>query len=190
MTDQNRMEIVSLADPEDLNPPELKYAQRMRLQPYQRRRASIGRGRDHWQMVCNDRRAGFDDFVLGRLRKRGETHRMRRAIEEARGPATHAFVNKNRWVAFCGRCGSREVQVVDPDDPRFYCLTCYNIGNGGYPRPVKFPPQMDKIEDVLLARRPYRRDYFPAETVGELEAQNKAHQLPARASAAAERRNR
>ncbi len=43
-----------------------------------------------------------------------------------------------RWVAMC-ECGGAE--VVDPNEPVFFCCSCGNAKVGGLWRPVNFPQE-------------------------------------------------
>lgn len=87
-------------------------------------------------------------------------------------PPVVAYVNHGRWVA---DCACRGAELVDPDDPLFYCLSCYNAGHGGRLRRVLFPPQAPEIAAELDRRRePVRRNWYPGETVDHLRAERVA----------------
>lgn len=94
--------------------------------------------------------------------------------ETAPAPAVvQAQINHGRWLAHCPFCAGAE--MVDPDDPRFCCLSCYNAAVGGKWLPVKFPRDAAKLEAELL-RRPQRenRNWLPSETLAQIRAENKA----------------
>lgn len=178
---------------------ELKmHIRRENLQDYARRSEAIGRGRDHWERMGLKGRKEFDSFML---EKKGHQAKIPFALADARGDAVLAFINDNRWMARC-ECGG--LAVVDPDEPQFYCLTCFNFSNGGYPRPVAFPNAAirQEIEDTLMAsddplvrnwsalledgnlpgsarvNRGVDKDELIA-SIGALKAWNLAHGLPA-----------
>lgn len=60
-----------------------------------------------------------------------------------------AEVNYGRWIARC-ECGGAE--MVDPDEPIFYCFSCGNGNTRGRPRAVTFPDNIEEIERLLLER--------------------------------------
>jgi hypothetical protein len=100
-------------------------------------------------------------------------------MQPAVGPAVHAYVNGNRWGASC-ECGGFD--VVDPDDPRFYCVNCYNVISDGRARMVAFPKDHPQIERVMRARPdPLTRSSRPGETVKLLMAENLEHGVSAEA---------
>lgn len=63
-----------------------------------------------------------------------------------------ARIDSGRWVVEC-ECGS--AQVVDPTDPRFFCVNCLSDLKW---RPVKFPKDVAKVEtDVEKTPEPHER---------------------------------
>lgn len=48
-----------------------------------------------------------------------------------------AEINYGRWVVRCPFCAGAE--MGDPEDKRFFCLSCYNEKAGGKWLKVKFP---------------------------------------------------
>lgn len=77
----------------------------------------------------------------------------------------------SRWLVQCPDCGGAE--EADPDEPQFFCLSCYNMAAGGRWRPVLYPRARARIEALLLARPDRRmRSWLPSESVADLEAQN------------------
>jgi hypothetical protein len=113
------------------------------------------------------------DFVRAELTAQGALELVSRASGEATGTPVLAEVNHGRWIAHC-ECGGAE--VVDPDDPVFFCLSCLNADNGRGLRPVEFPSEKERLQiaEVLLHRKERRsRGWLPTETVGDLKRQNR-----------------
>ncbi len=86
-----------------------------------------------------------------------------------------AYVNHGRWVADCPDrlCGGAE--LVDPDEPMFFCLSCYNAHAGMAWIPVQFPDETERhaIETALLAReRTQNRNWLPGESVDDLQEEH------------------
>jgi len=110
--------------------------------------------------------------------------------EVARKRPIYAIVNTGRWIAEC-ECGGAE--IVEPDDPIFFCFSCGNSCVKGAVRPVVFPENREEIEHLLLKRlckttganiveRAFNatplfgrigRDWTAGETIEMLELQNK-----------------
>ena len=80
-----------------------------------------------------------------------------------------AEVNHGRWIINCPYCSGAE--MADPDDKKFYCLSCYNQGKG-YLK-VKFPFNKDKIEAELLKRPVENQHYLPGEKLSVIKQENK-----------------
>jgi hypothetical protein len=165
----------------------LERARAARLNAYQRRPdGSIGRGRDHWAMVTRKPGARLEDYlrllVARRLQGSQAGEVPPGVLERALQPPVKshpvlAYVNHNRWGASC-ECGGFD--VVDQDDPRFYCIACYNVMTDGRMRMVRFPKDREGIERALRARpNPTTRHLKPGEKLGNLVAENLEHGLPA-----------
>lgn len=124
------------------------------------------------------------DFVRTIQRRRGGGFRLP-ALDEFAGPPAIAVIEvfdylrpgnyRTRWGAHCWLdydgvpCSGFE--DVDPDDPRFYCLSCYNEAIGGAWRRLEVPgpDEREKIERVLLARpNVQQRAFIPAGAVAML----------------------
>jgi len=154
------------------------------LQPYQTEDLGrLARGRDHWLQgtQASVNHGQYVQFVLDRqsIRMRGVKKLKEAAAQHPAGVVLPAQIHEGRWVALC-ECGGAE--VVDPEEPAFYCFSCYNVTNEGRPRPVDFPAQWRAIERVLLARpMATTRGYIPSETLNSLRAENIAHGLPEQA---------
>ena len=93
-------------------------------------------------------------------RTRGAREFFRQAAEDlgltmdpgpAIGPPLDARINHGRWLVRCPYCVGAE--LVDPDDPFFFCLSCGNEGSRGRERRVRFPDKRKEIEDALEGRR-------------------------------------
>lgn len=87
-----------------------------------------------------------------------------------------ARINHGRWLWDCPRaCGG--AQCCTPNDPRGFCVECFNGGDGYYP--VVFPDELAAIE-TLLSRRPRddQRHWAPGETVDQLQLENATLGLP------------
>lgn len=165
---------------------------RSRLQTYQRQiQDRVGRGRDHWaSRMPWVRDPTFEDFIqyaAGHLNWKGDD--VYKALMDPVDPPVHAWVSNNRWIARC-ECGGQE--TVDPEEPRFYCLSCQNFLSKGKARRLVFPDGWQEIEQVLAARvDPLNRgmavvqdtdtlSWQPVEDLEALERENRDRGLPAR----------
>ena len=102
------------------------------------------------------------------------------ASDSDEGAEAVAYVNHGRWVADCPSPACTGAELVDPQDPRFYCLSCYNAAFGGKWLRVRFPPERERqaIERALLARaRERNRNWYPGETVEQLEEEHRRYRL-------------
>lgn len=61
-----------------------------------------------------------------------------------------ARVDFGRWIADCPDCGGAE--IVEPDEPLFYCFSCGNKSINGDARRVIFPKNMIELEGILSIR--------------------------------------
>lgn len=86
-------------------------------------------------------------------------------------PPMRAYVNHGRWIVKCECRGAEKAW----EEGVFMCQSCFNAGHQHRFRQSVFPPQRMAIEK-LLARRPIpNRNWFPWETVAQLQAENKEH---------------
>jgi len=158
------------------------------MNPYQKKH-QIGTMKDHARYCTGRQDATRLEFVIYQLERmfqatgdkyipEGMTAEtiVERALMPPRGKQIEAFINNNRWIARC-ECGGCE--VVDPNDPIFYCLNplCLNAENKYRARKVKLPKKMEDIEGILLRRKPENRHWYTHESVDRLRKQNKAHGL-------------
>ena len=164
-------------------------SKRLRLAPYQRNLTDrLGRGQDHWARAVGKPGAGWADFIHVIFKRAlraydGGDYLPKHAIDRAfsgkiKGTPVQAMVIHNRWMANCECMGA---EAVDPDQPAFYCFSCFNQANKGYPRAVSFPADIADIEEILTQRAdPLTKNWIPSETTDDLEAQNVAHGFPPR----------
>ena len=111
----------------------------------------------------------------------------------------YAEIEFGRWVVKCTECNGQE--IVEPDEPIFYCLSCGNRENQGKPKKVIFPEEINRIERQVMRRpvddsygrnkmerafnakplvfdlvdgelRPLSRTWLPQETLRDLRQQN------------------
>lgn len=80
-----------------------------------------------------------------------------------------ARINHGRWLWDCAHCSA--AQVCTPADPRAFCVSCFNRGDGWWP--VEFPEDKAAIEE-LLVRRPdaSQRNWRPGESIEDLQLEN------------------
>lgn len=97
------------------------------------------------------------------------------AVPAVTDPASlaHARVDHGRWVVDCPFCPS--AQVAFETDRRYLCADCGNAAVGGAWVRVLWPPDPAVIEGLLRPRPPAHRSWRPAETVEQLEAENRLH---------------
>lgn len=78
-----------------------------------------------------------------------------------------AYANIGRWVADCPSCNLG--QVIDPDDPLFWCPACQPIAW----RTIVVPGRKlrGRIERTLMRRAPENRNWHPWETIEMLEVE-------------------
>lgn len=123
---------------------------------------------------------GFTRVILTVFQRRGiAPSSLRLPAPESLGDPVIARVEQSRWLADCLDC--RGAERVNLDDPRFYCLSCFNRANDGNYRPVVFPANLEAIEDILMVRPvAENRNWTADETVADLERENQEHDLELR----------
>ena len=164
-----------------------------KVETYQRDPAYIGKGRHHWQQrLPHIEDITFEDWLMLGFESLGASGEVvMDALMPAIGPPVAAWVDNNRWIVRC-ECGGQE--TIDPEDPRFYCWSCFNFLTDGRTRKVKCP-HWKTLESIFLARpfplnrcTAYMQDpetlkWKVLEGVRELEDENVAHGLPKRGGA-------
>ena len=96
------------------------------------------------------KRDGRSFAVMVLVRKgyqEGQARAMLSKKPDKRTRAVDAEISWGRWIAIC-ECGGAE--VVDPDDPFFFCLSCENEKQNGKLRPVNFPDNIRAFEERAL----------------------------------------
>jgi hypothetical protein len=80
-----------------------------------------------------------------------------------------AFLDHGRWLGECGLWDDsraricKNAQFVDPDDHRFYCITCKNAEVSGQWREVTWPEDTDVIEEPLVELPTEEQNWTPEE---------------------------
>lgn len=123
--------------------------------------------------------------------RRGIKIKMRQA-DTAASPV-YARIYRGHWIADCDVCNG--AMFVDPDDPLFFCLECFNRRDSGKMRPIVFPDDRQEIEQAILERpvndfagvtdseragrafieaggMTFTRDWVPGETAKDIRTQN------------------
>jgi hypothetical protein len=77
-----------------------------------------------------------------------EDHRRRlpRPQGEDRSRPLHARIDAGRWVA---QCECLSAQIIDPDDPFFFCVECLNAVSDGKWRPLLIPADVPAVEAAV-----------------------------------------
>jgi len=159
-------------------------------QPYCRRdRIATGADKAKWKLRSD--KASHRDFLASSIRNKikGIGPGIKFALDALKngpeGPAVLAFIVHGRWMAQCNTIRGDDtpcsgIEVVDPNDPVFMCLSCFNLFNEGKLVPVDFPKKQDRIDiEELLVARPLiiTRGWLPqkGETLSTLIMENKTH---------------
>lgn len=87
------------------------------------------------------------------------------------GEPIAVFANEGRWIAECPDC--RGAQLASHADPRFMCVCCANVDNGGAFRPLHWPRNRAALEEVLHERPMVNQNWTPGETVSVIRAETK-----------------
>lgn len=157
----------------------------LRYNGYQRNLDEIQQGNMHWEMVVGKKGADLSEFITtifsrGRRSPWGAEvftqQRLLQALNKADAAnKVYAYINRNRWIADCP-CGGAE--VVNENEPFFYCFSCHNEGNKGRLYKVSFPKKHDikKIETALKARDKVKnRNWNLDEPISKLDKENEQH---------------
>ena len=86
-------------------------------------------------------------------------------------PPVKARVNHGRWIVDCECNGA----MLAFEECIFMCPSCLNGPHKHQYRRLIFPRSRKRIEAVLIERPLDKRNWYPHETVTQLEAQNKVH---------------
>ncbi|MAH45846.1 hypothetical protein CMI37_08445 [Candidatus Pacearchaeota archaeon] len=98
-------------------------------------------------------------------------HKLPIILTVSRAKPLLAYVDHGRWIVRC-ECGGAELAW---EEGLMLCHSCFNSKQRQQLRRTKFPPNRQAIE-VLLMKRPYEnRNWFPYETLNDLETENLAH---------------
>lgn len=117
-------------------------------------------------------RQPVERFVRSHRRRLGRRAKMQPDFADI--PAVKAEINHGNWLARCPFCPGAE--LVDPEDSRFWCISCDNAGAGHRWLRVDMPRQRAAIEAELLKRsRDGARNWRPGESVAALRRENKAN---------------
>lgn len=112
-------------------------------------------------------RVGIEGFVLNACKSKGLPPPQGVAL----GNSIQASVNQGRWIIECPFCTGAE--FLDPADPRFYCLSCYNKAVGHLWLLVVLPEDRVAVERALIVRPMLEnRNWSPGETVAQLHQEN------------------
>jgi len=86
------------------------------------------------------------------VQRRGVAVTIKDLDKEPVGAPVTARIWQGQWIADCECNGA---SFVDPDEPVFFCFSCGNRAHGQKPRPVIFPPMIERLEiERLLLERP------------------------------------
>jgi hypothetical protein len=81
----------------------------------------------------------------------------------------NAEVNHGRLIAKCPFCPGAE--LVDRNDKRFFCLSCFNKKVNGKWLPIIIPENLDEIETILNLREEQNQNWIPGETAEMLKSE-------------------
>lgn len=128
------------------------------MQLYQWTADRVATGRDHWRQFVGRDGATREDFYRKKIATDGPRAlapwgKPFQAPKDKASPII-PWIQHNRWVGTC-ECGGQE--VVDPDDPLFFCWGCNNSSNDGRPRPVLFGEREFDAETIMVRRPPENR---------------------------------
>lgn len=116
---------------------------------------------------------GVERFTAAVLRGRRQNKPMPKELAEV---TVQAEINHGRWIVKCPFCAGAE--MAEPNDKRFYCLSCFNEQVGGKWLLVEFPKNPGKIEIELLKRsKKQNRNWTSGETAKNLQDENKKQDI-------------
>jgi len=92
------------------------------------------------------------------------------AITAIADAALPVFANHGRWIVQCPECNSAE--IADWSQHHFLCTACGNAAHGGHPIPVSWPTDVEHISKLLARRQIPNQNWFPHETIADLQQEN------------------
>ncbi len=114
----------------------------------------------------------FDQFRRVRLEKLRRRFRIKDAGFDDLSFPVKAFVNHGAWLVLCPKCGGAEYAW---EEGWFFCCSCKNSYMGHKYRPLVFPADRARIEELLVLRPLDNRNWNPKETVEDLDRENNEH---------------
>ena len=130
--------------------------------------------------VQRDRRIGAPPMPADEVAAKTYGHFKTAEAKPRVDRGAQAYINHGRWVVDCPNPGCAGAELVHPDDSRLFCASCYNDYVGGAFVKVKMPPAAKKKRiEAVLGKRPAaaNRNWFPKETVADLERENREHEI-------------
>tara|TARA_Y100000310_G_scaffold2728_1_gene3534 strand:- start:3341 stop:3733 length:393 start_codon:yes stop_codon:yes gene_type:complete len=86
-------------------------------------------------------------------------------------PSLNAYVNHGRWLIKCECNGAEKAW----EEEWFMCQSCFNGKHKHKYRIAELPSKRKEIEDLLNLRALPNRNWFPHETISDLEKENIEH---------------
>lgn len=120
---------------------------------------------DRWEM-------GHEAFVRMTLKKQKRLDDMPSAVANV---VVECRVDHGQWIVDCPFCPGAE--LLDPQDLRFFCLSCRNGQVGGLWLMVAAPSDEDRAAiEAELVQRPERfRHWNKTLTIADLQVENLVH---------------
>lgn len=86
---------------------------------------------------------------------------------KVKGIKAMAEINHGRWVVNCPAEGCYSAQVGDPQDPRYFCVTC---GLGWFDVVYPKPEFIEALEELFaMVPLPENRNWVPSETIASIK---------------------
>jgi hypothetical protein len=108
---------------------------------------------------------GIENFTRNILRKCGKSF-----PSSTHEGIVKAEINHGRLIAKCPFCSGAE--LVDKNDKRFYCLSCFNKSVKGNWLTIELPANLEEIESALEQRPEANQNWQPGEEISQLESDN------------------
>lgn len=109
---------------------------------------------------------GIENFTKNMLRKHGIPF----PVKTDENVTIKAEINHGRLIAKCPFCSGAE--LVDRNDRRFFCLSCFNKSVNGNWVSIEFPANLEEIETVLEKRLEINQNWQFGEGISFLESEN------------------